>query len=258
MPNEIKFILTAQPSEARSASSYGLPVAHMAYRMGRGAHLLRSNIPINLRGGLMVIDNTGFDGSGDINMFCQQVIRECSARCFDGIILDFEGLSEPFLGKVTEKLSSLASRRRWPLYVNETYAGFSDLTQIMIPSAISNGSLFQRLQQATERFGADRTVLAVQRVAEDYILPASAGISTSLSRAELAQRIESRGASIFFSDELCMHYFTYMSRKDGAHFVQFDNVASIRKKVRIAQGLGIRTCILAWPEVDDILGKILS
>ena len=62
MPEEPRLILTAPPSAAREATSFGLPVGHMAYRIGPGAHLLRSNISINLRGGLMVVDGTTFDG----------------------------------------------------------------------------------------------------------------------------------------------------------------------------------------------------
>ncbi|UQT46765.1 hypothetical protein M5E87_16075 [Flavonifractor plautii] len=39
----------------------------------------------------MVIDNTGFDGRGEAGPFCQEVLRECMARGYDGILCDFEG-----------------------------------------------------------------------------------------------------------------------------------------------------------------------
>lgn len=258
MQGETKLILTAPPTAAREATSHGLPVGHMAYRVGPGAHLLRANIPINLRGGLMVVDGGGFDGRGDAASFSQQVIRECSARGFDGVILDFEGRPHPLLGQIVNRLGTLLSRRNWPLYVTEEYAGFSDQARVIIPSALSGGSLSQRLSEAVERYGAERVALGVQRVAEDFTLPAPSGSGTPLSRQELSRRIESRGAAIFFSDELCAHYFTYMSRQNGAHFVLFDNAGSIRKKLQIARNLGLHACILAWPEVEDILTQILS
>lgn len=258
MSDETKLILTAPPAAAREASSHGLPVGHIAYRVGPGGHLLRSNIPINLRGGLMVVDSGGSDGRGDPALFCQQVIRECTARGFDGVILDFEGQPQPLLGQIINRLGAQLARRGWPLYITEEYASFSDRANIIIPSALSGGSLSKRLSEAAERFGARRVALGIQRVAEDFSLPAPNGCGTPLNREELARRINSRGASIFFSDELCAHYFTYMSRQSGAHFVLFDNAASIRKKIRIAKNLGLCACILAWPEVNDIIDNILS
>lgn len=258
MPSRPRLILTAPPADAPAASSRGLPIGHMAYRIGSGGRLLRAGLPLGLRGGLMVIDDGGFHGGGDAGAFCQQVLRECAARGYDGVILDFEGPPQPFLGQVVERLGALLSRRGWPLYVTEAYADASGQTKILIPSAISGGSLSLRLSEAAERFGADRTALAVQRTAEDFTLPAPDGCGTPLSREELAQRIRSRGAAVFFSDELCAHYFTYMSRPCSAHFVLFDNAASIRKKLQTAARLGLYACVLAWPEVDDIPDAVLE
>ncbi len=258
MPNEPILILTTPPSTARDATACGLPVGHMAYRVGPGAHLLRSNISINLRGGLMVVDAAPFDGRGDCAAFCQQVVRECSARGFDGAILDFEGQPYPLLGQIIHRLGGMFSRRGWPLYVTEAYANYSDQTRVIIPSALSGGSLSKRLEEAVERYGAHRVAMGIQRSAEDFTLPAPNGCGTPLTREELAQRIQARGAAVFFSDELCAHYFTYMSRQSGAHFVLFDNAASIRKKLHIARQFGLCSCILAWPEVDDILQDIMA
>ncbi len=258
MPEESRLILTAPPSAVRDAASYGLPIGHMAYRVGAGAHLLRANIPINLRGGLMVVDGGGFDGRGDAGAFCQQVIRECSARSFDGVILDLEGRPHPLLGQIVNRLGAQLARRGWPLYVTEEYAGFSAQARVIIPSALSGGSLSKRLSEAIDRFGPERVALGVQRTAEDFTLPSPGGGGVPLSQEELSRRIASRGASVYFSDELCAHYFTYMSRQSGAHFVLFDNAGSIRKKIQTARSLGLCACILAWPEVKDILRQILG
>lgn len=258
MPEETRLILTAPPAAVQVASSYGLPIGHMAYRIGPGGHLLRANIPLNLRGGLMLVDGSGFDGRMDVNSFCQQVIRECAARVFDGVILDFEEQPHPLLGQIVNKLGALLTRRSWPLYVTEEYAGFSNQARVIIPSALSGGSLSKRLSDAVDRYGAERVALGVQRIAEDFTLPSPNGSGTPLSREELSRRIQSRGASVFFSDELCAHYFTYMSRQSGAHFVLFDNAGSIRKKIQTARKLGLCACILAWPEVDDIIAAVLS
>lgn len=258
MPEEMRLILTAPPSCAREATASGLPVGHMAYRVGPGAQLLRANIPINLRGGLMVVDGASFDGRGDPAAFCQQLVRECANRGFDGAILDFEGQPYPLLGQVIQRLGGMFARRGWPLYVTESYADYSDQVRVIIPSALSGGSLRKRLEEAAERWGAHRVALGIQRTAEDFTLPSPNGCGVPLTREELEERIRTRGASVFFSDELCAHYFTYMSRQSGAHFVLFDNAASIRKKIRIAGQLGLCSCILAWPEIDTVLPEILA
>ena len=257
MPEAIKLIVTAPPDAFRAASACGLTLGHIAYRVGPGAHLLRANIPLNMRGGLMVVDSGGFDGRGEPEVFCQQVLRECNARSYQGVILDFEGHPHPLLGQIVKQLGALLPRRGWSLYVTEAYADFSDQARVILPSALSGGSFTQRLMDAAERYGAHRLALGIQRSAEDFALPSPSGSGTPLNREELAQRINNRGAAIFFSDDLCAHYFTYMSHQSGAHFVLFDNAGSIRKKIKIAQNLGFSACLLAWPEVDDILEEIL-
>lgn len=257
MSDETQLIIIAPPSAVREATSYALPVAHMAYRVGQNLQLLRANIPINLRAGLMVIGSSDFDGHGDVVNFCRQVIRECSIRNFDGIILDFEGAAQPLLGQIINKLGAITAQRNWPLFVPEEYAAFSDHSKIMISSALSGGSLQQRISDAVTQFGAHRVALCVQRVAEDFTLPAPSGCGTPITQDELKHLIQTRGANVYFSSELCAHYFTYVSRQNGAHFVLFDNAGSIRKKIQTAKHFGIHACILAWPEVKDIIDSVL-
>ena len=79
-----------------------------------------------------------------------------------------------------------------------------------------------------------------------------------LTREELKQRMEERSPSVFFSNELCAHYFTYMSKQNGAHFVLFDDAGSIRKKLQIARSVGVSHALLAYPQVDDLLTDILA
>ena len=116
----------------------------------------------------------------------------------------------------------------------------------------TGGSLRQRLQEAQERFGRDRVALALQRVAEDFFLPSPSGSGTPLSQDELHRRIHQLSPSIFFSQELCARYFTYMSRESGAHFVLFDDGATLRRKLEAAQSLDIRTVLAPWPEIADV------
>ena len=70
MRSKTQLILTVPPADSRAASRLGLPLAHAAYRVGGGPHLFRANMPVAVRGGLMAIDDAGFDGLGQALPFC--------------------------------------------------------------------------------------------------------------------------------------------------------------------------------------------
>ena len=155
------------------------------------------------------------------------------------------------LEQVVQELGNQCFRRSWTLLVPEQYGHCSPHAQVCISSALSGGTLVQRLREAQERFGRDRVVLALQRVAEDFFLPSPTGSGTPLTQEELRERIQQRQPSIFFSHELCARYFTYMSRESGAHFVLYDDASTLAKKLQVARSLDIRTVLAAWPEIAD-------
>ena len=256
MLSKTNLLLAVPPTEMMAAQGFGLTLAHMAYRVGGGPHLFRANLPVPVRGGVMLIDDAGFDGRGDPAPFCQEVVRECAARGFRGAVCDFEQGGVPLLDQVVRRLGEGFARRGWTLYVTEPYGHSSPRARVMIPSALSGGSLSRRLEEAAERFGRERVTLAVQRVAEDFFLPSPTGSGVPLSRRELEEKLEQLHPSVFFSHELCARYFTYMSRESGAHFVLFDDRDTLRKKLEVAQELGITSAVAALPEVLDAAGEL--
>ncbi|NLF35313.1 MAG: hypothetical protein GX585_05035, partial [Clostridiales bacterium] len=132
MLSRSNLILTTPPTTAGTALTFGLPVGHMAYRIGSGPHLFRANMPISVRGGLMVVDDASCDGRGNGDAFCQEVIRECVARGFDGVIFDFERRPMPLLQRIVHSLAPLMARRGWSLYVPESYGRDSDVAKVII------------------------------------------------------------------------------------------------------------------------------
>lgn len=257
MPINCNLILAVPPDLLRQAQSYHLPVAHMTYRLGCGPHLFRSGQPVPLRGGLMSMDDKGFDGRGDPSAFCREVIQECAARQFTGVLCDFEG-RHPGMIHIAERLSSACHKRGLVCYLPEVLGHCSDTAKVLVSTALSGGSLKQRLEDAIRRFGAARVVLAIERTAMDFFLPSPTGHGMELTRQELQDRIDKLSPSIFFSGDLCARYFTYMSHQNGAHFVLFDDAVSIRQKLSIAQALGLKSAIMAFPQVDDLLAEILA
>lgn len=258
MFSDLELILTVPPEGAKPTQANGLTPAHMAYRVGDGPHLFRAALPTASRGGYMVIDDVGFNGLGEATPLCHEILRECTARGFTGVICDFEAKPFQVLTRAVAQLGELLEKRGWPLLVPESYAHATDKARVLVSSALSGGSLKQKLTDAVERYGRSRVVLAVERTALDFYLPSPTGQGAPLTREELAARMEDLAPSVFFSDELCAHYFTYMSRQNGAHFILFDDAGSIRKKLYIARSLGISTAVLSWPQVDDLLDTVLA
>lgn len=248
-------LILIPPQQLRALRGWNVTPAHLAYRIGHGPHLFRAGGDTPLRGGIMVVDNQGFDGQGPVGPLCQEILRECQARHFSGCILDFEGRLPP-LEQIAAQLDQTFVQRGLALYVPEAYGLCTRQAKVMIPSSLSGGSLALRLEEAVERFGRERTVLALERAAEDFYLPSPSGSGTPLSREELNNRLERLRPAVFFSRELCARYFTYMSRETGAHFVLFDDCDTMRQKMEAARQAGIHTFLIPWAEAEDCVQQL--
>ncbi len=101
------------------------------------------------------------------------------------------------------QLGKECARRNWALLVPEHYASCSPHTQVMISSALSGGSLELRLEEAQQRFGRERVVLALQRTAEDFFSPSPTGSGRPLTQKQLHQLMEERRSPLSFSPGSC-------------------------------------------------------
>ena len=253
----MKELLLALPGGRETQGGrYGLTPAHMAYRVGPGPRLLGTRLPQGLRGGLMQVDCAGFDGEGDPVDCCRQILGECRRRGFRGIVCDFEGPPCRCLSRMTEILDRNCAAQGWALYVPEALAPSAKTARVLIPSAMTHGTLERRLRQAAERYGPDRTALAVEWVREDFLLPAG-GRGEPVAQDALEDMIRRLEPAVFFDRGLCAHYFTYM-KGPQAHFVLFDTPRSIREKLTVADRLGAPAALLPGPEVEGHLEEIFG
>jgi len=251
-------ILSAQPEALAGARAHGLPIAHMAYRIGQGFHLFRANIPLSLRGGFMMLDDGGPDldlTAGGPDTLAAEVIRECIHRGFDGVVLAFQRTS-PQLHAAAAVLAGRLGRQGGELYLPEAYADDSDWARVLIPTAISGGSLAARLGEVVGYYGPERICLDIERLRVDFCLPAEGEGGRKLSAKEFYTLTRAQSPESYFSQDLSAHYFTYQD-ESGAHFVLYDDAGSIRKKLFLAQKLGIDRAMLFYPEVEDSLPEAL-
>ena len=252
---ETKIILSVPPEHLQAALAQARPIAHMAYQIGPQLNLFRANIPLSLKGGLMMLG----DGESDLRggapeVLATQVIRECIHRGFAGVVLGFTRTS-PMLHATAAVLSGRLRRSGGELYLPEAYADDSDWAKILIPTAISGGSLATRLSEVMGHYGKDRICLDIERVRMDFCLPADNGAGTALTAREFYTLTRKKNPQPYFSQDLCAYYFTYQDEK-GSHFVLFDDAGSIRKKLFLAARMGIHCAMLFYPEVEDILPAV--
>lgn len=253
----MKELLLALPAgRGTQGGRYGLSPAYMAYRVGAGPRLLGVRLPPNLRGGYMLLDCAGFDGNGDPVGCARQILMECRRRGYKGIVCDFEGMPVGCLSRLVELLDRNCAHQGWTLYVPESCAPFTQSARVLIPSAMTSGTLERRLRAAAERYGPDRTALAVEWVREDFPLPAS-GRGERISQELLDGQLRRLEPAVFFDRGLCAHYYTYMDRAQ-AHFILFDSPRSIREKLAVADRVGLCAALLPGPEVEDCLEQIFG
>lgn len=252
-------ILLTPPEQREEAARFGLPLGHMAFQLGADGRLHQSGLSAEVRGGLLLTGAAEAPtGNADFRPAVQDILATCRNRSFHGVILDLEQPPSPFLAGVIRGVEEGLSRQGKALYLPEVYANFSRTARLYLSSALSGGSLEKRLAQAAERYGAGRLTLCLERVRADFFLPAPKGIGKPLSREALETLMERLEPSVFFSKDLCAHYFTYVSRSTGAHFVLFDDGESLRKKMEAAEKAGISRCFLLYPETAEFLPALLS
>jgi hypothetical protein len=228
------------------------PKAHMAYRCGAG-QLQTDRLPIAARGGLLVLRDQAMVPSGDPRMLARQVVQECVRRGYGGVLADFEESPDDFRCAALQTLSPALARRGLALTVPEPY-GNTVPARVLVSSAISGGSLEQRLREVTAAFPG-RVWLELRRLMMDFSLPCPTGEGTALTKLQLdALRNDHPGLS-FYSADLGCHYFTYQADGVG-HFVLFDTAESLARKWALAQSLGISTAILLYPESADLLPEL--
>lgn len=181
---------------------------------------------------------------------CRAIVCECARRHFRGVLADFEPGSPSdrlaFLTRLTGALSARGIRLYCPAALP------ADGATLLIGTAVSGGSLKSLLERAVNRRAPESLALDLERVQMDFPLPCPTGCGTPLRHEELLALQQKHHASIYYSRELAANYFTYPTER-GTHFVLFDDAETLRRKVRLAEGYGIREAFVMYPEICDLL-----
>ena len=226
----MQIYLAVTPGEYQSAAKYSRLFAHVAYRIGPESQLLRQSLLLQTHGGLLTL--------GDRDA---PPISAPEALCAGRKV---------FAAMLAQQLR----KTRRTLYVPESCAVSGAVP--LICTALSGGSFPQLLQEAARQFGgAEHLGLDVQRLRMDFTLPAKSGEGRPLSADEFRALVEKESPAVFFSQELCARYFTYMQDQE-THFVLFDDESTLRQKLKTVEAMGFSTAFFMWPEIRDIAPKL--
>lgn len=252
----MQIYLAVTPDTEQQAASCGCTLSHVAYRIGPDSTLLRQNLLLQTKGGLLSVSDRNAPPTPDTNTLCAAVLRECCRRCYEGVVLDFEEPPRQDRMKFAEQLGQLLSKRQRTLYVPESYAQAAPEAMVLVGTAVSGGTLRQHLEEAAAQYGR-RLALDSERVRMDFRLPACTGIGTPLTTEELTELLKQTGAPTFFSPDLCARYFTYQ-RQGETHFVLFDDANTLWHKIRLGAEVGASAAFFMWPEIHDIADQLFS
>ena len=251
----MQLYLAVTPDHLDTAMRHTNRIAHVAYRIEEGGTLYSCELAKRIKGGFMVLS----DGDGceipDLSALCKAIWNECEQRDFAGIVADFEQpVSEQRCAFLNQLCGVLRCKGR-TLFVPESYGEAVKGAMVLICTAVSGGTLHHRLGESRRCFG-DRVALDLQRVRMEFPLPCPSGEGCPIPQETLCEFL-SENPSVFFSEDLCAKYFVRVCGCEPK-FVLFDDAQTLHRKLRLAQGMGITTAFVMFPEVEDILGELWS
>jgi hypothetical protein len=248
---QLHLLLT--PDHLEAGLAFTPHLAHVAFCIDKDGTLLSRPLPPALRGGQQVLRCEESFPIAAAEIIAREVMHTALCRNFSGILLDAPAL--PCVFALIGQLAPLCRYYKRKLYIPECCAAATQEATVLICTALSGGSLHQRLEEACARYGAERIAPDLQRLMMDFSLPCPTGVGTPLTAEQL--RTLQQGHNIYYCSDLCARYFT-RQRGSETRFVLFDDADTLQRKTKLAKSLGIGEGFFTWPEVADILPQLFS
>lgn len=206
------------------------PAATLAYSMDRPFPAPRSP----LRGGYMML-------GGRIRAArAAETANECRRRGIDTVVCGFS----PCPGLELLRFCDVLRRRGIRCVITEQLWQEGCGAAMLLSTAISGGTLRQRLEDALSRCG--EVFLDLERTRRLFPLPCPDGTGSPVGPEDL-DRLSREAESCFFSPDLQCKVLS-VRRDASVRFVLFDDGETLLRKTALAQELGIRRGFLLVPE----------
>ena len=216
------FIPACSEDELSLFSSPEKPPATLAYSLDRPFPAPRSA----LRGGFMILGGRIRSGRA------AETANECRRRGIGTVVCGFS----PCPGLELLRFCDVLRRRGIRCVITEQLWQEGCGAAMLLSTAISGGTLRQRMQEATSRCG--EVYLDLERTRRVFSLPSPDGTGRQISPEELEQLSREAESSFFSPDLQCK---VLIVRRDAdVRFVLFDDTDTLLRKAELALELGIR------------------
>ena len=247
-------IIACRCCDETAARGFGCTLAHMDYAIKNG-RLFRECEPCS-KGLLVLHVDSGAAVPDDARFFARQLAGECSKFGFRGVIADIEGECSPKYAAFLRQVSAELLRYDLSFTVPMEYAAsVPEGCFIKIPGAVSGGSFCELLDECVKKWGAGRLIMELEVSCERFALPCTC--SERISRRELDELNGAYLPMSFFSHDLQTNYFTYVDGGKRLNCVFYDDLGSLRSRMRQAELRGIRRFIALYPEIQPWLRDII-
>ncbi len=211
-----------------TGKSTPIPSAHLLYRLC-DSRLLSKVLPINLRGGVMVIGKV----SGSLNSSAiSHILNECLRREFEGLLIALPPIPDEESVLFARELSSAFFKKNIPLYMPVTYSDCG-VSSYLIPGICHSGSFSDYLTDMVKNHKSLSLELSLSAfevgINDNKVLP--------ITQEKLSELIVLSNSMTFYSSSLCTNYFTYKDK-----FIMFDTPDTLKIKRDVAEKCGISAC----------------
>ena len=249
MPQDTLYVLSA-PGESPAPSGPNRFPAILSHRIGPAGQLLHLNASPSPRGGVMVVCDSRESPIGSPHTLCSALLKECLRHNPRGLLLDLEHRCTLY-ARLIPLLSPKLSRLGITLFLPEFLAHHVPDCRVLIPCALSGGSLALRLREAVEQYGPKRVIACLESTAEEFTLPCPTGAGRPLTPEQLTALLREQHPHPHFSPALCTRYFTFF-RGDTLHLVLCDDADCLREKHTCARQCGIFRFLIPRHDISSI------
>lgn len=246
-------VLVCTGRDTAHAAGSGLKVLHLCLGVTESGSLRRLQLPTaKARSYLGLCDLPRQLQTINAPRLAADLIYEAKRTQALGVFADFER-DVPVCRELLAALDQALEQEKIPFFVPIASRQAVHYATLTVDTAISGGSLTERISSLQGMYGAKRIAAFLHPVSNDFVLPSETPDGTVLSPEERQALLARTGSQAFFSRELCAKYFTYTDGSGRAHFVLFDDNTTMQAKLAQLSGCGVRTVFALYPDAERLL-----
>lgn len=235
MKNLVK-IISASSDFSKSQKISDTNVA-LFYKLGR-ENLIKHPTTLFIENQILGITDIDFNGVFNMKKLIDDVVFEYQKNKCLGIYLDFHSENSVELVAV---LDDLCFRQGFKLYVPMPYANSVKNSILVFDMAISGGNIKNILEYT--KMQNPNFAIKISHQCRKFEIP-----SADTQGELLPYPIDTFDKNVFFSENLCTNYFTYMKNTETCIFSIFDDEKSLGAKLDVVKSLEINDIFMDFPD----------